>query len=91
LAPVRRASDRPIAIACLRLLTVRPERPLLSVPRFISRITRPTFLLLERLYRRAMQLPPGCQKADGEANQDGHAGAHADGPPRLLMHVAVTR
>jgi hypothetical protein len=30
--PLARASDRPIAIACLRLLTLRPERPLFSVP-----------------------------------------------------------
>src|SRR5262245_34429503 len=33
LAPFFRASDRPIAIACLRLLTFLPERPLLSLPR----------------------------------------------------------
>src|SRR5450756_2450499 len=41
-APSRRASDRPIAIACLRLLTVRPEPPLFSVPAlrfFIARST----------------------------------------------------
>ena len=31
--PLRRASDRPIAIACFRLFTVFPLRPLLSVPR----------------------------------------------------------
>jgi hypothetical protein len=30
--PFSRASLRPIAIACLRLLTVRPDRPLLSDP-----------------------------------------------------------
>jgi hypothetical protein len=34
LAPLRRASLSPIAIACLRLLTVRPD-PLLSVPFFL--------------------------------------------------------
>jgi hypothetical protein len=42
LAPLRRASDRPIAIACLRLRTLRPERPLFSVPAlrfFIARST----------------------------------------------------
>ena len=33
-APFLRASLRPIAIACFRLLTVRPE-PLLSVPFFL--------------------------------------------------------
>src|SRR4051812_28857499 len=30
--PSFRASDRPIAIACLRLVTFLPERPLFSVP-----------------------------------------------------------
>ena len=35
-APERRASDRPIAIACLRLFTFLPERPLRSVPRLRS-------------------------------------------------------
>lgn len=35
-APACRASDKPIAMACSRLFTVFPERPLLSVPRFIS-------------------------------------------------------
>jgi len=28
LAPARRASDNPIAIACLRLVTFLPDRPL---------------------------------------------------------------
>ena len=42
LAPAFRASDRPIAIACFRLLTFFPERPDLSVPRFIARISRST-------------------------------------------------
>src|SRR5262249_44521848 len=31
--PLRRASDKPIAIACLRLLTVLRLRPLFKVPR----------------------------------------------------------
>ena len=42
LAPRLRASERPIAIACFRLLTFLPERPLLSVPAlrfFIARLT----------------------------------------------------
>jgi hypothetical protein len=40
--PLALASDNPIAIACLRLLTLRPERPLFSVPAlrfFIARLT----------------------------------------------------
>jgi hypothetical protein len=42
LAPFSRASLRPIAIACFRLVTRRPE-PLLSVPRFLRRIVDSTF------------------------------------------------
>ena len=41
-APAALASERPIAIACSRLVTFRPERPLLSVPAlrfFIARST----------------------------------------------------
>jgi hypothetical protein len=40
-APFFRASLRPIAIACLRLFTVRPE-PLFSEPRFRRRIADST-------------------------------------------------
>jgi hypothetical protein len=43
LPPARRASDKPIAIACFRLLTVLPDRPDLSWPRFISCMARSTF------------------------------------------------
>src|SRR5687767_2988617 len=35
-APASLASDKPIAIACLRLVTFFPLRPLLSVPLFFS-------------------------------------------------------
>jgi len=35
LLPAPRASERPIAIACLRLFTLFPDRPDLSLPRFI--------------------------------------------------------
>jgi hypothetical protein len=42
-APDLRASERPIAIACLRLLTFLPLFPLLSVPRLRSCIARFTF------------------------------------------------
>ena len=43
LAPARRASLKPMAIACLRLRTFLPDRPERSVPRFRSRIARSTF------------------------------------------------
>src|ERR1044071_5107952 len=41
--PARRASERPIAIACLRLFTFFPDRPLFSLPRLRSCIARLTF------------------------------------------------
>lgn len=44
LSPSRRASERPIATACLRLFTFLPLRPDLSVPRLYSRMTFLTFL-----------------------------------------------
>jgi hypothetical protein len=42
-APLLRASDNPIAIACFLLVTFLPERPLLSVPLLRSCIARSTF------------------------------------------------
>jgi hypothetical protein len=42
LPPSRRASDRPIAIACFRLFTFWPD-PLFSVPRFSLCSSVPTF------------------------------------------------
>jgi hypothetical protein len=44
-APDRRASDRPMAMACFRLFTRRPEPPDRSLPRFISCMARSTFWL----------------------------------------------
>ena len=43
LAPARRASERPIAIACFRLVTFLPDRPLFKVPLLRSRIALLTF------------------------------------------------
>src|SRR6185437_13844252 len=57
--PDRRASDRPIAIACLRLFTFLPLRPILRRPRLNSCISRSTFLLALGLYlRRELDLRP---------------------------------
>jgi hypothetical protein len=42
--PSFRASDNPIAIACFLLVTFLPDRPLLSVPSFLSCIAFSTFL-----------------------------------------------
>jgi hypothetical protein len=43
LPPARRASESPIAIACLRLVTRLPDPPERSVPRLRSCIARSTF------------------------------------------------
>ena len=53
-APFSRASDKPIAIACARLLTRPPRPPLLrrSVPFFRRRIALSTLLLAALPYRR---------------------------------------
>jgi hypothetical protein len=50
LAPALRASESPIAIACFRLVTRFPERPLFNVPSFRSRIARSTFRWAFRPY-----------------------------------------
>lgn len=67
-APSRRASDRPIAIACLRLVTFFPERPERSPPRFISCIARwtffPAFLPYLRPLRRVANLHLASTRGD---------------------------
>ena len=57
-APFFRASDRPIAIACFRLVTFppRPPLPLRNVPAFSRRMALSTLLLAASLYR----LVPEC-------------------------------
>ena len=58
LAPFFLASDKPIAIACLRLVTFPPWPlgPLRSVPCFRRRIAYSTLLLAPLLYRRPLLL-----------------------------------
>jgi hypothetical protein len=62
LAPAALASERPIAIACLRLLTLRAERPLLSVPALRFFIARPTLADAFFEYLRAMIILPVAGK-----------------------------
>jgi len=62
LFPAALASDRPIAIACFRLLTLRPERPLFRVPALRFFIARSTLADAFFEYFRAMTLSPGCGK-----------------------------
>lgn len=54
LPPARRASERPIAMACLRLFTFLPERPDSSVPFFRSFIVFATLDDAFLPYLRAM-------------------------------------
>src|SRR5215471_13180936 len=54
--PFLRASERPIAMACLRLLTVLPLRPLLSAPFLRFFIARSTYLEAPLEYLRAILL-----------------------------------
>ena len=56
--PLRRASERPIAIACLRLFTVLPLRPDFSFPRLNSCISRLTSLPALGLYLRREDFLP---------------------------------
>jgi hypothetical protein len=53
-APAALASESPIAIACLRLVTFRPERPLFKVPALRSFIARSTLVDAFFEYFRAM-------------------------------------
>ena len=50
--PSLRASARPMAMACLGLVTFLPLRPDLSLPCFIARISVSTFLLADGEYLR---------------------------------------
>src|SRR5580700_1300060 len=54
--PSRRASESPIAIACLRLLTVRPEPPLFKVPALRFFIARSTVADAAFEYLRAIMI-----------------------------------
>ena len=54
LSPLSRASESPIAIACLRLVTFFPERPLFSLPSFISCMASSTFSEEPLAYFRAI-------------------------------------
>ena len=54
LPPAARASDNPMAMACLRLVTFVPDFPLFSVPAFISFMTLSIFSVAFLPYRPAM-------------------------------------
>jgi hypothetical protein len=60
--PSALASESPIAIACLRLLTLRPDRPLFNVPALRFFIARPTLADAFFEYFRAMNILPVAGK-----------------------------
>jgi hypothetical protein len=60
--PSALASDRPMAIACLRLLTLRPDRPLFRVPALRFFIARATLADAFFEYFRAMTILPVAGK-----------------------------
>src|ERR1700754_4264162 len=59
--PARRASDSPIAMACFRLFTFLPLRPLRNVPALRFFMARSTFLAELFEYRRAIMF---CSSMD---------------------------
>ena len=61
-APRALASERPMAIACLRLLTLRPDRPLFRVPALRSFIARLTLADAFFEYFSAMIILPVTRK-----------------------------
>lgn len=65
-APERRAFDSPMAMACLRLVTLWWPRPLFKVPRFRARMAVPTFFDALLLYF-AMMLLSSDRLTTGEA------------------------
>jgi hypothetical protein len=82
LAPERRASDRPIAIACFLLFTFFPERPLRSVPRLRSCIVFFTFLDARLLYFRAITiLQTDCDSLLQALNMPWHGEMASRGRP----------
>ncbi len=73
LAPERRASDKPMAIACLRLVTFLPLRPLFNLPLFIAFISRSTdlpafglYLRLEDFLARPLDFLAALRRVDAE-------------------------
>src|ERR1700754_962471 len=60
--PSFRGSESPIVIACLRLVTFLPERPLFKVPSLRFFIARLTLAAAPLEYFRAIGFSPGCDR-----------------------------
>jgi hypothetical protein len=90
--PARRASDSPMAIACLRDFTFLPERPLRRVPAFRSCMALATFALLALLYLRAIDT--SCKSALSKHTASISHSARGAGcrlSPDLLVGIARFR
>jgi hypothetical protein len=90
-APALRASDNPIAMACLRLFTFRPERPLRSVPFLRSDIVRFTFREAFLLYLRAMTQSPTVSTTVAVGEVLGLHGAGVAMLPNVGRAIAIAR
>jgi len=62
LAPSALASERPMAMACFRLFTFLPDRPLFNVPALRFFIARPTLAEAFLEYLRAILVSPLHEK-----------------------------
>src|SRR5687768_6657350 len=82
-----------MAMACLRLVTFLPLRPLLSVPFFLRRIALATVLLAPLLYFLAMSGSPvlavHCTRAADPSSAD--AGCPDAGCPRTTVVIRAGR
>ena len=89
LAPARRASESPIAMACFRLFTRLPERPERSSPRFISCSERSTFFEAFGPYFRGREELPrdDALRFDDRARDDERVEPRR--APRLLLLLEV--
>ncbi len=91
LPPLLRASLSPIAIACFRLVTRRPE-PLFSVPLFLLRIVDSTFLEADLPYFAMCGQPPArsrMQMHDPVSSRHRPYGRDGYLPPVTSMKVPV--
>jgi hypothetical protein len=79
LFPALRASDSPIAMACLRLFTVLPDLPLLSVPLLRFLIALFTFFAAALPYLLAMIAPSVETGFVGRMGNDGRPNAEVKG------------
>jgi hypothetical protein len=99
-APALRASERPMAIACLRLVTFLPDFPLLRVPCFFSCMTFFTFdcaflpywaIVLSWAVRATyrIQCPPAHLEQDRFQMFQRKNGLRIEAPPRTTRNGEI--